>query len=317
LALPVLRWIIPALLTPAETGYGHFSLLQMVDILLHNFSTGLRPAAGIWPILPSVLLLGLGILPLFWDSDLVDWPPALGVLLLALYLAVPLGAVWLVSLWRPIFTDRYLIITLPAFYLMIASGVTVAARMAARAIDQRRSPAAQTYRARRIAATRAGSQAADQPVFLARDSSSQRAFVVAMAVLVALFVAASLPFVWAQAHNAYKADFRAATRFVTANASVDEPVMFLMPYAERGFNYYHPQPVATVEPPYTGGMTDAQVNEAMTKLTAGRRRVWLFLSEAEFWDPEALIPAWFESHGVRACRAVFAYIEVRCYDMPR
>ena len=151
LALPVLRWLIPAALTPAETGYGRFTLLQMVETLLRSFSMGLRPAAGTAPLLPALLLLGLGAVPLVWRSKRTWWPPARGVLLLLLYLALPVLTVWLISQWRPVFTDRYLIIILPAFYLMVACGVVVAADLA----DRARGPSAPAGRA-------AGAHAAGQ-----------------------------------------------------------------------------------------------------------------------------------------------------------
>ena len=312
----MLRWLIPAALTPAETGYGRFTLLQMVDILLRSFSMGLRPAAGLGPLVPAILLLSLSVAPLFRRATGPHWPPARAVLLLGSYLVAPVFAVWLISLWRPVFTDRYLIIILPAFYLMAACGVAVAADLVVQVVARLQRSAVSpvpTRRARRLAATRAGAVAAPaNPAAL----SSRRQSVLTAGVTAAIVVA-SLPFVWAQAHNAYKADFRAATRYLVAQAAQGEPVLFLMPYVQRGFAYYHPQPIATIEPPYTAGMTAAQVDEAMAKLTAGRQRLWVFLSESEFWDPQGLVAAWFEQHATRSCRALFAYIDVRCYDLRR
>ena len=138
-----------------------------------------------------------------------------------------------------------------------------------------------------------------------------------VAALVAALVVMPAPYAWAQAHNPYKADFRAATRYLVTQARPAEPVLFLMPYVQRSFAYYHPQQVATIEPPYTPGMTAAQVDEAMARLTAGQQRVWLFLSEPEFWDPQGQIAAWFDKHGALSCRAVFTYVDVRCYDLAR
>jgi hypothetical protein len=133
--------------------------------------------------------------------------------------------------------------------------------------------------------------------------------------LVVLVVVASLPFVYAQSHNAYKADFRAATRFVEQQYQPDDLLIFLMPYVQRGFTYYHPEPVRTADPPYTSGMSAAEVDAAMRGLTAGTKRVELFLSEADFWDPQGQILAWMDRNGALGCRQEFAYIEVRCYEL--
>jgi 4-amino-4-deoxy-L-arabinose transferase-like glycosyltransferase len=282
--LPVVRWLAPAALTPADTGYYPYSLGEMATILLFNFSMGLRPTADVWPVGIFALLLAAGCAPLIRAPKADGWPHARGVLLLLLYLVVPLLAIWLVSLRRPTFTDRYLIITLPAFCLLMATGVVAISTVLGARLRLGAAPSGQGER-------------------------------LATAGLVVLAVVGALPFVWRQTHNIYKADFRGATAFVEAQAAPDDLIIFLMPYVQRSFAYYHPQSVRSVEPPYTRGMSPLQVDAEMRSRMQGNRRVWLFLSEQEFWDPDGLIPAWFERNAVRACQQEFAYIEVRCYDL--
>ncbi len=297
-SLPVARWLIPAALTPTATGYYPYSLGEMVTILLFSFSMGLRPTSGVWPVSLYGLLLMLGLVPLVAGrpgaqdeangpagSERDTWPSGRGVGLLLVYLVLPVAGIWLVSLSRPTFTDRYLIVILPAFYLLMAAGVAALHGLVAASL--------MAGHVQRVAA--AGTTGA----------------------ALVLAVTASVPFIWAQTHNPYKADFRAATAYLAETASADDLIIFLMPYVQRGFAYYHPQPVQAVEPPYTAGMSQGQVDAAMRTVTAGRKRVWLFLSEAEFWDPEGMIPQWFERNGRQQCRQDFAYIEVRCYDMRR
>ena len=358
--LPVARWLIPVALTPAETGYVRFSLGEMIAILLRNFSMGLRPASGPWPVALFTILLVVGCAPLIvrprGDAAGATWPPARGVALMLLYVITPLLAIWLVSLRRPTFTDRYLIIVLPAFFLLIASGIVVAARVAAasaagtRRVQRDAAPSPQAReqtsavasipaegtcegtRQRRVSAARPGTryESGDLPPSLPvwEEMASppllqQKATGVGVwqsrlaALLLAIVVLTLAPFVWAQSHNTYKADFRAATAYVTSQAQPQDLVLFVMPYVQRGFSYYHPQPVRTAEPPYTRDMSAAQVDTAMRSLAAGSTRVWLYLSEADFWDERGLIAAWLERNAVRRCGQEFAYIEVRCYDLPQ
>jgi len=320
--LPVARWLIPAALTPVETGYYRYSLGEMIAILLRNFSMGLRPADGLWPVAAFAALMVGGLLPLAYTAPAAtDWPTRRAATLLAAYLAAPLLAIWLVSLRRPTFTDRYLIISLPAFYMMIASGIAALAHLAAAARSHGRRSAhpvqAAAVRRRRIAATRAGqprsaTATASAPAPATKDFRSWPSVAL---LLTALLVVACVPFLWRQTHNPYKADFRAATRYLTSQAAPDDLVLFVMPYVERGFSYYHRQPVRTAEPPFTRDMTPGQVDAALRAITSGSRRVWLFLSEAEFWDDRGQIAAWFEAHATRRCAQEFAYIEVRCYDV--
>ena len=251
-----------------------------------------------------------------------------------LYLLVPLLAIWLVSLRRPTFTDRYLIISLPAFYLLIATGIVTIARVCEQAttgagaapVSWASIPVRRAARPKRVVAVGAGLQdesaAAVSPATLPAEPATRHARARALGAGVALGLAlvvtgVSLPFVWAQTHDVDKADFRAATRYITERAAPDDLIIFLMPYVQRGFAYYHAQPVRSAAPPYTRGMTAAQVDEKMRGLTAGSSTVWLFLSEQDFWDPDGLIPAWFERNAVRRCQAQFAYIDVRCYAMMR
>ena len=380
--LPVGRWLLPAVLTPVNTGYYPYNLLQMVSILLRGFSMGIRPASGLLPVGLYALLLIAGVVPLARQRTAPDWPPARGVLLLVLYLCIPLLAIWLVSLRRPTFTDRYLIVSLPAFFLLIATGIVVIQHTAAALLAEwRRSAApasmegdvaggrsgvprdmlvqdavtvqpATSTRHRRIAATRLGRAGAEErnantgftaaaPSGADTDATTpspstdngeavppridgqagsaparERRLAQLVGIsLVVLVVVASLPFVYAQSHNAYKADFRAATRYVEQQYTPDDLLVFLMPYVQRAFAYYHPEPVRTADPPFTSGMSAAQVDAAMRSLTAGYKKVELFLSETDFWDPQGQILAWMDRNGALRCRQEFAYIEVRCYEL--
>jgi hypothetical protein len=317
--LPVARWLIPAALMQVQTGYYPYALGEMVSILLYGFSMGLRPVPGPWPVIVFVGLLLTGLAALVVRSRGARWPDSRGVLVLALYLVAPLLAIWLVSLRRPTFTDRYLIIVLPAFYLLIAGGIVVIREIVGLATGPRPAPAheAAPARNRRIAATRAGPAYSGQESVPQEEPRRRFAGEVAAALMLALALVVSLRFVWTQSHSEIKADFRAATAYLVPQLLPQDVVIFIMPYVQRGFAYYHPQPVRTVDPPYTRGMSQADVDRAMDSLRGGSRRVWLFLSEETSWDPDGLITAYFE-RTARRCpqeQAMFAYIEVRCYEL--
>lgn len=284
--LPIARWLLPAALTRVATGYYPYSLGEMAAILLYNFSAGLRAPAGLWPVALFAVLLLLGALPLVHRRPGPTWPTAQTTLLLLSYMLLPLLAIWLVSLRRPTFTDRYLIISLPAFHLLLAMGIVVAGDVAGALVQW-------------------------------SSTQTQRLRLVIVFILAVAAAIGGAPFVWAQSQQVFKADFRGATRYVVERASAGEPIIFLMPYVQRSFAYYHAQPVPAMEPPYTRGMAPAQVDALLKSSLEGKQRVWLFLSEPEFWDPEGLISAWFEGNARLSCQQGFAYIEVRCYDLIR
>lgn len=114
--LPLAVWQVPTLLSDFQTGHLFYSLDDMVRILFLAFSRGV---ALPWePVSMGVfLLLLLGGLTLPNPGDYR------GMLALALWLTVPLLAVFLISLGMPIFTDRYLIYVAPAYALLLARGL--------------------------------------------------------------------------------------------------------------------------------------------------------------------------------------------------
>ncbi len=120
--LPLLRWQAALAFVPRETGFPERSLGQMAAALLNGWSMGI--SQGTWGTRLG-LALGmsvagvvavLGFVALFARRASV-------ALRLVVWLAVPLLGIWLVSLWSPIFTDRYLIWSVPAFYALVAAGL--------------------------------------------------------------------------------------------------------------------------------------------------------------------------------------------------
>jgi len=112
--LPLLRWELPLVFSPAQTGFTFYPFDQMLLVMLNGFATGisgLLAATTLWPA--SILLLVgavMGAMPWRNKAMLVVW------------LLLPPLILFLISLNRPIFTDRYLIWIGPAFYLLVALG---------------------------------------------------------------------------------------------------------------------------------------------------------------------------------------------------
>ena len=114
--LPLVRWQLPLVLTPAQTGFAFYPFDQMLLVLLSGFATGvsgLLPATALWPA-GTLVLTGIILSASRWPDKVA----------LVAWLLLPPLALFLISLNRPIFTDRYLIWIGPAFYLLAALGTT-------------------------------------------------------------------------------------------------------------------------------------------------------------------------------------------------
>ncbi|MGB3905926.1 MAG: glycosyltransferase family 39 protein [Anaerolineae bacterium] len=137
--VPLARWEVPLLLSPFTTGHQFYQLHEILTVLLFAFSLNVAPYRGLLPIALFVFLLLAGIL-LYRRANGRLRPSSLRALLssrqestsLSLYLFVPIGSLFLVSLGMPIFTDRYLITVVPAYLLLLACGaVAIRQRSAA------------------------------------------------------------------------------------------------------------------------------------------------------------------------------------------
>jgi 4-amino-4-deoxy-L-arabinose transferase-like glycosyltransferase len=147
---------------------------------------------------------------------------------------------------------------------------------------------------------------------------------------------------WVQARTPFKADFRAATRYVVAGREAGDLILFQIPYGRHSFDYYLARqggeavpeggenrifvPVVArrglgrppwAEGPYTnGGMAPAEVDRLMAELTAGRRTVWLVATEVALWDARGLTQAWLEENARRVAEAHFERVDVYRYELP-
>lgn len=136
--LPLATWQLRLALTPGDQGHAFYRFDEMLRILGTSFANGVLPfdqnlaTAGVHldaSVNASVLnpaLWGMGILSALFVSGTLLWRDAhdrterIG---LAAWALLPIVVIALISLNRPIFTDRYLIWIGPAVYLLVALGI--------------------------------------------------------------------------------------------------------------------------------------------------------------------------------------------------
>jgi mannosyltransferase len=126
--LPLLAWQWPQLRAPADTGYPFVPLLRMAQWQYEAFSRGI---VGWPPAVPLGLWLGaaaMGLVLALPTRRRVRETNLRVILALVGWAGIPLIGLYLISLRRPLFTERYLIWTLPAWWLLIAAGLMALAR---------------------------------------------------------------------------------------------------------------------------------------------------------------------------------------------
>jgi mannosyltransferase len=121
--LPMLRWIAPLLLAERETGYPAYSLGGMTATLFSGWTVGVAQGSFLSGRFMIYVALFFGLMAMVGSVVLVFRKRFVLLVQLWLWILVPLLLLWLVSLRGPIFTDRYLIWTAPAFYVLAGTGL--------------------------------------------------------------------------------------------------------------------------------------------------------------------------------------------------
>jgi hypothetical protein len=168
---------------------------------------------------------------------------------------------------------------------------------------------------------------------------ARRSRVLAGLLMVALLAVSGWS-LWLQATTPLKADFRAATAYVTERWAGDDLIIFQIPYGRHSFEYYvRQQSVVASEGErknlqpwkagrdgarrrwadglYTNaGMQPAEVDRRMDEITEGSQVVWLVATEVPMWDRKRLVETWLEEHATLADRADWVRVGVYRYELP-
>lgn len=253
--LPLLIWQWPLLWQTRQTGYPHFTLGQMVATLLHGWSAGI--SQGPWGT-PTVLLAisigsaSLALLGAIWYVYSLGWRRCLQLMA---WLVAPVLTLWMISQRGPIFTDRYLIWSLPVFCGFVAGGIG-ALRHLMRPVG--------------LAALVAVSLIAHHGWIAQATVPIKPQFRPVTEIFMSEKRELDL-LVFQIPYNRHVVEFYAA----------DE----LGAWVEAPYTNWREQDGA-----YT--VDSETVGRQMRRLVAGHDRIWLVYSEAHLWDDRELVNAW-------------------------
>jgi hypothetical protein len=291
----------------------------MVVILVKAWSTGIETRVARWTGALMGLLAAAGLLNTgaFAGSDTdkngrSSWTaPLRHHLALLAWLLLPLLAVWLISLRQPLFTDRYLIWTAPAFYLLVAVTLTTFA-------------SAKDW-TRWVVLLVVGIILAVNGFNLWHQGtrSIKSDFRAAAAYVASYNVSMednhrSLPAETGSRYTTY------LPFTVASEAAFEDLVIFQIPHGRYTFDYYF-----SIEGyPYVSGlftnhrtanggyvMSEAQAAEQMEAVTSGYAAVWLIATEVPMWDERNLVQHWLERHGERVAERNLRRVDVYRYEL--
>jgi mannosyltransferase len=281
--LPLAVWQAPQVFQIRETGFHRYPLAEMAEILLNGWSTGILGRCLPWG---ALLMLALALVGLLGPLYRVFPSPAAARPLggrsraaLFCWLVLPLLTVWLISLRQPLFTDRYLIWTAPAFYLLVAVGLVSIAQLG----DPGRGVVV-ILTGTLLAIS--GSNLSQQAAYPVKSDFRAAAAHVADHYIPGELVIFQIP------HGRYTFDY----------------------YFPRD-DYIWADGLYTNHRALDGSylMSEQSAGLSMQEMTEGYSSVWLIATETEMWDDRGLVQAWLEKHRQRVDASTFMRVSTYRY----
>lgn len=292
--VPLLGWQLTMLTRAGNTGYPFVPLHQMLLSLFTNYSLGVLSNIPLWSVGLFVgLMLAAGLL---WREH----PSRLGsVGILACWLLIPMLGFFLITLFRPMYTARYLIFVVPAYLLLLAAGGGAVAR-------QSRVLAA-LWLVALLAMNGWGIWLQARTPLKADFRSATRYLVQRMAQDDLILF--QIPY----GRYSFEYYYSVAERQPAPSQQAGGEYRLFLPLVAGGSG----QPFRWAEGLYTnGGMTLDEVDRRMAALVAGNDVVWLVATEVPLWDARGLVQSWLDEHATLTAEAEFLRVEVSRYELP-
>ncbi len=279
--LPLVLWQARQVLQVRETGFYHYGLGQMVEILLNGWSLGVTSQGWPWGALLMAALMTWGLVSRWlFPSPYARSAEGRGHVAAIAWLVAPLLGVWLISQRQPLFTDRYLIWSAPAFFLLVALGLAS---------------------------------------IWHRGRMGRRATMLILGILLAFngvnlwYQAATTiksDFRAAAAHiaNSYSRDELIIFQIPHSRYTFDYYFPDDLPYHwADGLYTNHQMPDGSYR------MSEASAGRNLAATTAGYDVFWLVATETTMWDERGLVQAWLASSGDLVDGAHFKRVDVYRY----
>jgi mannosyltransferase len=280
LAIDRLKWVFQ----PADTGFARYTFGEMLSTLGGAYTRGIfnqldEPIVLIATATAAVIAL-FGLLSIDSPDRPASRPDRLFTRLsLIAWAFVPAIIIALISINRPLFTDRYLIWVQPAFYLAVALGVC--------ALGKWWKPLAVVALSALLIVNAIGIATQVTTPFKSDFRSAAQA--IGPEIKPADLVVFQIPYV-----------------------QYDFDYYFRRPYQALGGPY-------TNFPGTLDGYQDSEAtvfNQVQSMFT-DRSTVWLVSSEAAMWDARNLLQRWLEANGSVTFHAEYPQVQVTRYELKR
>ncbi len=257
-----------------------YGLRELVARLFPIFSLGLssEPAQTLPELLVFAAVLGLGALRIRRAGV---HNAAAAHLLVVLWLVVPVVMMYALSLRRPLYNPKFLLVAAPAFCLLLGNGLGV---LLDAAVAAQRRP--------------------------------WRALAAALALAASLIMAgASLRSLHAYYSDARYArdDYRSLVQTISASQRTGDAVVLNAPGQIDIFGHYYRGPVSPYLLPQQRPLDERATVAELERIAADHPRLWVVYYGDQQADPRRVIASWLEAHTYKASDRWFGNVRLVLY----
>ena len=226
-------------------------------------------------VLPGLLLKA--------DTDNRDATPRSGRMIAALYLLVPILTMYLLSLRRPLYNPKFVLLATPAFYLLQARGIISLSRLAGRALRWRHATA------------------------------------LVLALLVALVC---VPYAYALAglytdEEYFRDDYRGIAEYIEATAGPDDGIVINAPAQIETVDYYYRGSLPEYPLPRDRPIDVAETEAELRRIVARHQQLYAIYWATDESDPDGFVEGWLDEHCFKAMDTWFGKVRLVVYAVPR
>jgi len=208
---------------------------------------------------------------------------ASGLVLTLLYLVVPIVTMYVLSLQRPMYKPKFLLLATPAFYILQAWGITAVGRWLGRITNRR---------------------------WLAAIP------VVGLMALVCLPVTASLQNLYFD--NTYRRDdYRGIVDYIQATAGPQDAILINAPSQIETVDLYYRGPLPEYPLPLQRPLDPAQTEAALQEIVANHPRIYGIFWATDESDPQRFIEGWLDSRCFKTMDSWFGNVRLVVYAVPQ
>ena len=297
-----------------------FSLATLLQRVFLVFSFGLSSDAATTPKREAVfyvLLLALCLLPIARLRQ-----KYLGALSVVLYLAVPVLIMYALSIQRPMYNPKFLLIAVPAYCLVLGLGLEVLRQAGCRAWKWFSKLVVSTLRRASVVAPFAGHRVRSGPRSiplgegpLLRNAAAiwSLAIILAALALVAYSSSHALRAYYFDARYA-RDDYRGLVGFVQSRIAAGDAIILNAPGQEEIFRYYYNRDNQVYPLPQQRPLDENDTAGELESIVQKHTRVWLLLWATAESDPGGYIEHWLDRNSFKTDNRWFGNIRLSVYS---